>query len=150
VHFSNVSPGDVVVTAPFWYKASLQRGSNAFNEESSAVAGTGDLKQSPYYNLRRVSTVPLGAGAIERTLVLEDLTGPVQLRDVPLPNTFQVQEGSVFLATNEYAFSGGVLSFPTPKSLVTVTYQTSALGAAALTARKDYYTPLLYEVRFEV
>ena len=149
VHFSNISTGEVVATTPFWYKALLQRGSSAFNEESSALGGS-DLALTEHYKVRRLSTVSLGAGVIERTLVLETVSGPVQLRDVPLPNTFRVQEGSVYLVPGEYTFNAGILSFPTSKTLITVTYQTSALGAAALAARKDFYTPLLYEVRFEV
>ena len=150
VHFRNIAPGDLTITAPFWYKALLQRSTGAFDSESAALVGTGDLKQTDYYNLRRSSTVPLGAGVMERTIVLENITGPIQLRDMPLPVTFRVQEGSLLLTADEYAFAGGVLSFPAAKSLVTVTYQTSALGAAALAARKEFYTPLLCEVRFEV
>lgn len=156
VHFRSVAPGDVVVASPFWYKALLQRNPQAFDSESVALAGTGDLRQTEHYSLRRSSTVPMGAGIMERTLVLENITGPVQLRDVPLPTTFRVQVGSTYLDPDQYTFSGGILSFPPPAApatsipLVTVTYQTSALGAAAVAARQAFYTPLLSDVRFEV
>jgi hypothetical protein len=151
VHFTNIVPGDVVVTAPFWYKVLLQRNANAFDEQSSALINAGDLRQTDTYTLKRLSTVPVGAGIMERTIVLENITGPVRLRDVPLPATFRVLEGSLTLTSADYTFNGGVLSFPAPKTRtpVTVTYQTSALGAAALAARKEFYSPLLYEVRFE-
>lgn len=145
VHFSNVVPGVVTLPSPFWFKALFERSNRAFEQQQVPL----DPAPASVYGLRRSSAVPLGAAVIERTLVLENVNGPVRFRETPLPKSLSVQEGAALLGAGDYAFNEGVLSFPVAKALVTVTYQTSAFGPAALATRKDYYTPLLYQVKFE-
>jgi hypothetical protein len=41
------------------------------------------------------------------------------------------------------------LNFVAPQSSVTVVYQTSAQGSAAMAALEQYYTPMLQQVQFD-
>jgi hypothetical protein len=151
VHYTTIKPGDVLtLKQPFMYKATLQRVQQAFSDAASPVSNNGaDPNHSEDYRLRSTSTVKIGSNFIERTIVFDTVSGPVTLKETPIPGTFNVLEGAVPLSESDYTFSGGVLSFPTEKYNITVTYQTSSLGNAALAERQPYYSPVLREVRFE-
>jgi hypothetical protein len=149
VNFVNIAPGPVEVSQPFWYRAMLGRSDSAFNQQSSSLLPLSAGAGTPYTIVSQ-TTVALNNGIVEQTIVLSDITGPVVFQDAPLPGSFRVQAGSLFLSrTSDYTLSGTALGFSTPQSLVTITYQTSALGAAALASLKNYYTPLLYEACFQ-
>jgi hypothetical protein len=127
----------------------LGRSDSAFNQQSSSLLPLSGGAGTPYTIVSQ-TTVALNNGIVEQTIVLSDITGPVVFQDAPLPGSFRVQAGSLFLSrTSDYTLSGTALGFSTPQSLVTITYQTSALGAAALASLKNYYTPLLYEACFQ-
>jgi hypothetical protein len=151
VHFSAIQPGNITIGSPlFWYRANFQRTAKAFDsQQSPLIPNTGDPAFSPNYTINRVSTVPLGENLIERTIVLENVTGPVTLRETPIGKSFQVQEGAVFLTTDDFTLNNNVLSFSVPKSIITIVYQVSSIGSAALSDRQEFYTPILSEVRFE-
>lgn len=151
VQFRAIQPGPVTINGPkFWYRADFQRASQAFDsQQSPLLPNQGDPAFSPNYTISKVSSVPLGSNLIERTIVLENVTGPVTLRETPIGKTFQVQEGAVFLGTDSFTLNNNVLSFNDAKSVVTITYQVSSIGSAALSDRKEFYTPILSEVRFE-
>jgi hypothetical protein len=152
VHYTAITPGDVIslTSTPFWYKAVLERSSSQFDEEQNPLIEDGmDPSASPNYTLRNTETIPLGNGILERTLIIDNITGPVKFRETPLPGTFQIQEGAVILDPEDYAFVNHTLSFSDDKTAVSVSYQTTAFGSAALADREEFYTPLLYEVRFE-
>ena len=147
VHFSVITPDSILaISQPFYYKASLQRVSSAFSDTTSPIA---DPNQSMAYKLSGSTSTDLGNGILQRTLTFNNISGPVKLREVPIPGTFQVMEGAAGLDSSNYSFYGGILSFPIEKYNITVTYQTSSLGLAALQEREGYYTPILREVRFE-
>jgi hypothetical protein len=58
--------------------------------------------------------------------------------------------GSLFLkSTTDFTLTGNTLTFTATQALVTISYQTSALGASALTSLQGYYSPLLYEASFQ-
>lgn len=154
VSFVAVNPGVPIVLqqSPFYYRALLSINTSTFNNPQ------GPLNQSPLdpvgsssYTLATVTTVPLGNGVLERTLLLNNITGPVVLRDTATPNSVVVQEGSVILnpGNGDYSFAAGTLTFPAPVTGITLSYQTSSLGPAANQDLQSYYTSLLYEYRFE-
>lgn len=151
VHFRAIQPGPVTIAGPkFWYRADLQRSSQAFNsQQTPLIPNQGDPSFSPNYTINRVSSVSLGSNITERTIVLENVTGPVTLRETPIGQTFQVQEGAVFLTSDDFSLTNNVLSFSEPKSVVTIVYQVSSISAADLKDLEEYYTPILSEVRFE-
>jgi hypothetical protein len=147
VHFSVITPGSVItVSQPFYYKVSLQRVPGAFSDTSSPIA---DPSQSTLYALTGSTSTDLGNGILQRTLVFSSISGPVTLRETPIPGTFQVSEGAAGLDSSNYSFSNGILSFPIEKYNISMTYQTSSLGLAALLEREGYYTPILREFCFE-
>jgi hypothetical protein len=152
VTYTSINPGDLLTLTqvPFWYRAILERSVAAFSSPASPVASiNSDPLQNASYILGTSQSTPLGANLIERQLLFTSVNGPIPLREVPLPGTLQVQAGALLLTSADYAFSGGILSFATTWTNITVTYQTSALASAALTSLVDYYTPLLYQAQFQ-
>jgi hypothetical protein len=151
VAFVAITPGMELqlASSPFWYRAVLERSSAAFDQNSPLTNVGYDPAQSSNYSIRRVTTLPLGNGIIERSLTLDNVTGPITLADTPLPGSLQVQEGSVILPAGSYAFNNGIVSFPSDVTAIVITYQTSALGLAALKSLENYYTPVLEEFRFD-
>lgn len=155
--FSAINPGDTIalVTSPFFYRATLSTNTSQFtNQQGALIQSPLDPVASPYYTLSTSSITPLGSGLIERTLQFSSVNGPIVLRDTPLANTLIVQEGSVILslAGGDYTFdtSSETITFPESVTGITISYQTSSLGNSAIQDLVSYYTPLLYEYRFEV
>lgn len=154
VSFSAISPGSKItlLTSPFYHRVLLSTNTSVFSNPQ------GPLNQSPLdpvsssnYSLSTVTTIPLGNGIVERTLQINSVTGPIVLRDVANPNSIIVQEGSVILsaANGDYSYASGTFTFPEEVTGITISYQTSALGPVANTDLLSYYTPLLYEYKFE-
>lgn len=153
VTYVSINPKDLITLnqVPFWYRAVLERSVGAFSDPASPVASiSSDPLQNAAYALGTSQSTPLGANLIERQLLFTSVNGPVPLREVPLTGTLQVQSGSILLTPADYSFADGILSFVIPWTNLTVTYQTSALASAALSTLVDYYTPLLYQVQFQV
>jgi hypothetical protein len=87
---------------------------------------------------------------VEQTIVLSNVSGPVVFQDAPLTGSLSVQVGSLFLKNgSDFTLTGNTLTFAAAQALVTISYQTSALGASALASLQNYYSPLLYEARFQ-
>ena len=108
-----------------------------------------DPASSANYTLSNTTYIPLGNGTSQRVLTFSSIVGPVPLREIPLPSTLQVKMGNVYLTTVQYNFANQILSFSGPQTNIVVSYVTSALGAASISDLQSYYTPLLYEARFE-
>jgi hypothetical protein len=152
VHFSVIQPGQEIIltSTPYWYRAVFERSTTRFDDADAPIEGiNSDPLANTNFVLGSSHSVPVGDGIMERTLFFQEITGPIKFRETPLPNTLQIQEGSVLLEPSEYAFNGGILSFEDDRGSITVTYQTSQLGAASIKQRQEYYSPLLYEARFE-
>ncbi len=152
--FTAINPGDTIslLSSPFFYRAVLERSSSRFDSvQGPLVQSPLDPISSSYYTLTSTTTTPLGNGIIERTLQINSVTGPIVLREVPMPNTLVIQEGSVILSTfsGDYSFTNNSIIFPSTATGLTITYQTSSLGDSALKDEKEYYTALLYEFKFE-
>lgn len=152
--FISINPGSTIelTSTPFFYRAVLERSASAFSAQSPLNQSPLDPVGSPYYSLSTSTTTPLGNGLIERALQINNITGPVVLRETPLPNSIVVQEGSVILSLSnaDYTFTNDTIAFPETVTGVNITYQTSSLGSAAVSDLETYYTPLLYEFKFEV
>lgn len=153
--FTAINPGDVISlsSSPFFYRAVLERSSSRFDSPA------GPLVQSPLdpvasanYILVTSTSTPLGTGLIERSLQINSVTGSIVLRDTPMPNTLIIQEGSIILslANGDYSFSNNTITFPGSVTGLTISYQTSSLGSAAVSDLQSYYTPLLYGYEFQV
>lgn len=154
VSFSSINPNDTIniASTPYYYRAILERSTGRFDPSQGPLLQSPlDPVSSPNYQVVSTTTVPLGNGILERTIALNNITGPIVIRENPLPNTVQVQEGAVLLSAGngDYTLSNNTISFPNNVIGVTVTYQTTSLGSAALKDREEFYTPLLYEVQFE-
>lgn len=153
VQFTAINPGDVItlISSPFYYRAILERSAAMFSSAQGPLVTPLDVVASSNYVLTSTTSVPLGNNIIERTLVFSSVSGPIQLREIPMPNTLQVQSGAVILsiANSDYAFTNQIITFPSSITSVTVTYQTTSLGTAALSDRENYYTSLLYNFTFE-
>lgn len=149
VNFISVDPGVVTVTKPFWYRAVLSRSDSAFSQKSSPLLPIAATANAPY-TVKSQTTQSLNNGIVEQTIVLSNVTGPVTFQNAPLPGSFQVQVGSIYLNKGtDYSLNGSTLTLTANQSLVTITFQTSALGAAALASLKNFYSPLLYKVSFK-
>lgn len=155
VSFSVINPGLIqLLSSPFWYRAVLERSSTRFDLAQGPLAqNTLDPTQSPNYSIISTVTTPLGNGVLERSIQLDDISGPIVLRESLLNNTLQVKEGSIILSelAGDYAFNVDQrsISFPTPMGALIISYQTTALGSQAIADRKEFYTPLLYGFKFE-
>lgn len=152
--FTAINPGDLISlsSSPFFYRAVLERSSSRFDSPAGPLVQTPlDPIGSPSYTLASSTSTPLGTGIIERTLQVNSVTGPIVLRDTPMPNTLTIQEGSLILslANGDYSFVNNTITFPGSVTGLTISYQTSSLGNAAVKDLEHYYTPLLYEVKFE-
>lgn len=152
--FTAINPGDIITlsSSPFFYRAVLERSSSRFDSvQGPLVQSPLDPIASPNYVLITTTTTPLGNGIIERTLQVNNVTGPIVIRDTPMPNTLVIQEGSVILSSTagDYSFVNNTITFPQPVTGLTISYQTTSLGSAALKDREEFYTALLYEFKFE-
>jgi hypothetical protein len=153
VQFQAITPNVItnIATAPYWYRAVLEKSNSAFTQAQDPLVNTGlDPKFSANYTIASSNSLPLGNGIMERIITFNNVTGPITFRDSPLGGTIQVQQGAVILSQGpDYTFASQILSFPTPPGTIIVSYQTSIRGAASIKERFDYYTPILYEARFE-
>ena len=149
VHYQSVTP-DQVLAVPYWYRAVLTRIDANFDQAAAPVdmAGT-DPSLNPDYTLQSTETTDLGGGIIERTLNFSAISGPVQFEETPLDGTLVVFNGTVPVDPNSYTFTHNCISFTGAQTGIMVRYQTSAFARAGLPARKNFYSPLLFEVRFE-
>jgi hypothetical protein len=141
----------VAVSQPFWYRAILNRSDSAFSQQSSPLLPLpSSAAANTPYTINSQTTTTLNNGMVEQTIVLSNVTGPVVFQDAPLTGSLSAQVGSLFLkSTSDFTLTGNTLTFTATQSLVTISYQTSALGASALASLQGYYSPLLYEASFQ-
>jgi len=151
VNFVSITPGVVAVSKPFWYRAILNRSDSAFSQQSSPLLPLpSSAAANTPYTINSQTTTTLNNGMVEQTIVLSNVTGPVVFQDAPLTGSLSAQVGSLFLkSTTDFTLTGNTLTFTATQALVTISYQTSALGASALTSLQGYYSPLLYEASFQ-
>ena len=151
VNYTAIEPGVVTLPAQWWYRALLNRSSQAFSTSGAAVAATtADPAYSTGFTLVTSTSIPLSPTTIERTLVFSNITTSIPLAETPLPGTLQVSEGNLYLTSNQFSLNAqNTLTITNPTGNVTVTYQTSAQGTAGVSALENYYTPLLSAVQFE-
>ncbi len=151
VNFVSITPGVVPVSQPFWYRAILNRSDSAFNKQSSPLLPLpSSAAANTPYTINSQTTTTLDNGMVEQTIVLSNVSGPVVFQDAPLTGSLSVQVGSLFLKNgSDFTLTGTTLTFAATQALVTISYQTSALGASALASLQNYYSPLLYEARFQ-
>lgn len=149
--YQAITPGQIVqITGPFRYQISLERANASFNSQAAPVASLGsDPLVNPSYVLKSSSAVSLGNNILQRVIKFTSTSGPIPLREVPIPGTIVVQTGTTQLAANQYTFADNVLTIQGARSDVTISYQTSSLSQAALPALRDFYSPLVSEVIFE-
>jgi hypothetical protein len=156
VHYQSVMPDQVLALAvPYWYRAVLTRIDANFDQaaaplEFQGVDPVGFVHDTDSaYVLQSTATTDLGGGTIERTLNFSAISGPVQFEETPLDGTLVVFNGTVPVDPNSYTFTHNCISFTGAQTGIMVRYQTSAFARAGLPARKNFYSPLLFEVRFE-
>jgi hypothetical protein len=151
IHYQSVAPGQALtLDVPYWYRALLTRLDSNFDQAAAPVDMPGaDQGLNSDYNLQNTATTDLGGGIIERTLNFSTITGPVQLEETPLEGTLVIFDGAVPMAAGLYTVINNKISFTGAQSGIMIRYQTSAFARAGLPARKDFYSPYLFEVRFE-
>jgi hypothetical protein len=151
IHYQSVAPDQMLTLAvPYWYRAVLTRLDSNFDEAAAPVDLPGDDPGlNPGYSLQNTATTDLGGGIIERTLNFSTITGPVQLEETPLDGTLVVFDGTVPMAATQYSVVSNEITLAVPGTGIMIRYQTSAFARAGLPARKNFYSPLLFEVRFE-
>ena len=133
----------------FWYRCIMNLNSTAFNMSSQTInSNVLDPAYSANYSLSNTTYIPLGNGTSQRVLTFSYVSGPIPIRETPLPGTLQITVGSVYL-TSGYTFANQVLTLSGTQSNVTVSYITSSLDSASISDLKDYYSPILQEVKFE-
>lgn len=166
VHYRVIYP-DESITLPerFFYRCMMERIDQNFAKESNPVevSGSDPSAIDTATRVKSISTVDLGAGVVERTIDFDSVVGGILLRETPLPKTMIVTSGMISVmpengpvvlgdspqGPNIVTLINNKLSFLYEVTGVTVRYQTSALGNAGLVARKNFYSPYLYEVRFQ-
>ena len=151
IHYSSVAPGQTLALAvPYWYRGILTRLDSNFDQAAAPVDMPGtDPSLNPDYTLQSTATTDLGGGIIERTLNFSAISGPVQLEETPLDGTLVVFNGAVPVSASLYSVVSNKITFTGAQTGIMIRYQTSAFARAGLPARKNFYSPLLFEVRFE-
>ena len=151
IHYQSVAPDQTLtLDVPYWYRALLTRLDSNFDQAAAPVDMPGaDPGLNSDYNLQNTATTDLGGGIIERTLNFSTITGPVQLEETPLEGTLVIFDGAVPMAAGLYTMINNKISFTGAQSGIMIRYQTSAFARAGLPARKNFYSPYLFEVRFE-
>jgi len=151
IHYQAVTPDQVLALAvPYWYRGILTRLDSNFDQAAAPVDMPGtDPSLNPDYTLQSTATTDLGGGIIERTLNFSAISGPVQLEETPLDGTLVVFNGTVPVSAALYSVVSNLITFTAPQTGILIRYQTSAFARAGLLARKNFYSPLLFEVRFE-
>src|ERR1035438_3761139 len=151
IHYQSVAPDQMLTLAvPYWYRAVLTRLDSNFDEAAAPVDLPGDDPGlNPGYSLQNTATTDLGGGIIERTLNFSTITGPVQLEETPLDGTLVVFDGTVPMPIDQYTVVSNEITLAGPGTGIMIRYQTSAFARAGLPARKNFYSPYLFEVRFE-
>jgi hypothetical protein len=156
VHYQSVMPDQVLALAvPYWYRAVLTRIDANFDQAAAPLDLPGadpiGFVQGTVadYVLQNTATTDLGGGTIERTLNFSAISGPVQLEETPLDGTLVVFSGALLIPAGQYSMTKNKITFTGPQTGITIRYQTSAFARAGLLARKNFYSPLLFEVRFE-
>jgi hypothetical protein len=146
-----VAPGQTLALAvPHWYRGILTRLDSNFDQAAAPVDMPGtDPSLNPAYTLQSTATTDLGGGIIERTLNFSAISGPVQLEETPLDGTLVVFNGTVPVSASLYSVVSNKITFTGTQTGIMIRYQTSAFARAGLPARKNFYSPLLFEVRFE-
>jgi hypothetical protein len=104
-----------------------------------------DPSLNPAYTLQSTATTDLGGGIIERTLNFSAISG----EETPLDGTLVVFNGTVPVSAALYSVVSNLITFTAPQTGILIRYQTSAFARAGLPARKNFYSPLLFKVRFE-
>jgi hypothetical protein len=149
VNYTTVQPGEITLPAQWWYRALLNRSSQAFTQAAPVAATTADPNYSTGFTLVSSSSVPLDATTLERTLVFSNVTAAIPLTETPLPGTLQVSQGTQYLNGNQFSLDAqNNLTINNPTGLMTVTYQTSAQGSQNIASLQNFYTPLLQSVQF--
>jgi hypothetical protein len=151
IHYQAVTPGQTLALAvPYWYRGILTRLDSNFDQAAAPVDMPGtDPALNPDYTLQSTATTDLGGGIIERTLNFSAISGPVQLEETPLDGTLVVFNGTVPVSAALYSVVSNLITFTGAQTGIMIRYQTSAFARAGLPARKNFYSPLLFEVRFE-
>ena len=151
IHYQAVTPDQTLnLPVPYWYRAVLTRLDSNFDQAAAPVDMPGtDPSLNPAYTLQSTTTTDLGGGIIERTLNFSAIAGPVQLDETPLDGTLVVFNGTVPVSAALYSVVSNKITFTAPQTGIMIRYQTSAFARAGLPARKNFYSPLLFEVRFE-
>src|ERR1035437_4964800 len=151
IHYQSVAPGQTLALAvPYWYRGILTRLDSNFDQAAAPVDMPGtDPGLNPDYTLQSTATTDLGGGTIERTLDFSAISGPVQLEETPLEGTLVVFNGTVPVSAGLYSVVSNLITFTGAQTGIMIRYQTSAFARAGLPARKNFYSPLLFEVRFE-
>ena len=150
VNFTTIVPGLVTLAANWWYRALFGRSASAFQASAQPIQPTtADPGYSSGFTLVSSSTTSISLTTMERNLVINNITGPIPLRETPIPGTLSVRQGTVYLTPSQYALdSNNNLTFLSAVSTVTVTYQTAMAGPANLATLQSYYTAILRQVRF--
>jgi hypothetical protein len=148
VNFHAIQNGDLFnVPGPFWYKALFSRSDSNFDTISNPLVPTGvDPVASDNYQIGSITTTNISPSVVERSISITSILGALALQETPLPGTLSVYFGAALAPASAYTISDNTLHFPASHTGVLVRYQTSALGTAGLSSRKEFYTPYLYRV----
>jgi hypothetical protein len=146
INFSAITPGNITISNPFWYKIVLALNPAGF---TASVPTTSDPSASTSYTIVSSSSIGLGANIYQRVITLSSVTGSIVLNEVPLPNTLTVQSGSTLLTVGQYTFANNTISLATTYSSLTISYQISTANTSSLSQLQNYYTPFVNQISFE-
>lgn len=104
VNFTTIQPGEVTLPAKWWYRALLNRSSQAFTSNSQPlIPTTADPNYSAGFTLASSTSTAVSPTTIERTLVFENVTAAIPLRETPIPGTLAISQGTVYLTSSQYS-----------------------------------------------
>jgi hypothetical protein len=148
--YTTIQPGLITLPSNWWYRVIFSRSSQAFTSNNVPLSPTtADPNYSTGFTLINSTSIVISSNTIERTMVFEEVTGVIPLRETPLPSTFTVQNGNTYLTPTQYTLDdNNNLSFPSTMSAITVSYQTSAQGSTNISGLQQYYSSFLNLVTF--
>ena len=151
VNFVSITPGVVPVSQPFWYRAILNRSDSAFNQQSSPLLPLpSSAAANTPYTINSQTTTTLDNRMVEQTIVLSNVSGPVVFQDAPLTGSLSSQVGSAVLEVSLGLHADWHhLDLCGYSSTGDDFMQDVNSGICPSPSLQNYYSPLLYEARFQ-
>jgi hypothetical protein len=148
--YQGLTPGDSIVIpgSSYWYRGILTTNTSLISSSGASLTSISSISPSTNYSLSSMNSTALGNNLVEKTLVFNNINGPILILDPIILDTLYVQQGASILSSSHYTLSSGTLTLDSTYSNVTIAYQTNA-SSNSITSLLNYFSPILVSYLFE-